>query len=147
LKSHFPKFNIVIAIGFFAIIPRDFIREYGYGLERFRVFVNGFVESLPESTRTFPKFNVIFLAFSEKLPKFVEDDRHVDLIQMGLGIEYLLSCMNGVSDDNDFRDVCFVANLVNTASNSEKFCFCAGDKGCMMNHLDQRLVMYVDIQD
>jgi len=35
LKSHFPKFNIVIAIGFFAIIPRDFFWEYGYGLEQF----------------------------------------------------------------------------------------------------------------
>jgi len=89
--------------------------------------------------------NSIFLAFSEKLPKFVKDDRHVDLIRMGLGIKYLLSHMNGVSDDNDFRDVCFVASLVNTASNSEKFCFCAGDKGCMMNCLNQRLVAYVDM--
>jgi len=88
---------------------------------------------------------VIFLAFSEKLPKFIEDDRHVDLIWMGLGIEYLLSCMNRVDDDNDFRDVCIVANLVNTASNSKKFCFCAGDKGCIMNCLDQRLVTYVDM--
>jgi len=35
LKSYFPKFNIVIAIGFFAIIPRDFIQKYGYGLEQF----------------------------------------------------------------------------------------------------------------
>ena len=103
------------------------------------------MESPPESARAFPKFNVIFLAFSEKLPKFVKDDRHVDLIQMELGIEYLLSCMNGVSDDNDFRDICFVASLVNTASNSEKFCFYAGDKGCMMNHLDQRLVACMDM--
>jgi len=38
------------------------------------------VESPPKSARAFPKFDVIFLAFSEKLPKFVEDNRHVDLI-------------------------------------------------------------------
>ena len=105
------------------------------------------MESPPELARAFPKFNVIFLAFSEKLPKFVKDDKHVDLIQMGLGIKYLLSCMNGVGDDNDFRDVCFVASLVNTTSNSEKFCFCASDKGCVMNRLDQRLVTYVDMRD
>ena len=66
---------------------------------------------------------------------------------MGLGIEYLLGRMNGVSDDDDFRDVFFAASLANTTSNSKKFCFCAGDKGHVMNHLDQRLVTYVDMQD
>jgi len=145
LKSHFPQFNIIITIDFFAIVPRDFIQEYGYGLEQLQVFVNRFVEFPPKSTRAFPKFNVIFLAFSKKLPKFIKDDRCMDLIWMGLGIKYLLSCMNGVSNDNDFRDVRFVASLVNTTSNSEKFCFCAGDKGCMKNHLDQRLVTYVNM--
>jgi len=105
------------------------------------------VESPPELTRAFPKFNVIFLAFSKKLPEFIEDDRCVDLIWMGLGIKYLLICMNRVGDDNDLKDVCFVANLVNTASNSEKFCFYASDKDCVMNCLDQRLVTYVDMQD
>ena len=74
LKSHFPQINIAIAIDFFAIIPRDFTWEYGYGLEQFRVFVNRLVESPPELARAFPKFNVVFLAFSEKLPKFVKDD-------------------------------------------------------------------------
>ena len=103
------------------------------------------MESLPELTRVFPKFNVVFLAFSKKLPKFIKDDKRVDLIWMGLGIEYLLSRMNGVSDDNDLRNICFVTSLVNTVSNSKEFCFCAGDKGCVMNHLDQRLVMYVDM--
>jgi len=94
------------------------------------------VKSPPESTRAFPKFNVISLASSKKLPKFIKDGRHVDLIWMGLGIEYLLGHMNGVSDDGDFRDVFFAASLANTTSNSEKFCFCAGDKGCMINRLN-----------
>jgi len=35
LKCHFPQINIAIAIDFFAIIPRDFTQEYGYGLEQF----------------------------------------------------------------------------------------------------------------
>ena len=64
---------------------------------------------------------------------------------MGLGIEYLLGRMNGVSDNNDFRDVFFAASLANTASNSEKFCFCTGDKGHVIDCLDQRLVIYVDV--
>ena len=105
------------------------------------------MKSPPESTRAFSKFNVIFLAGRKKLLKFIKNGKHVDLIQIGLGIEYLLGCMNGVGDDNDFRDVFFAASLANTISNSEKFCFCAGDEDRMMNCLNQRLVVYVDIQD
>ena len=103
------------------------------------------MEFPPESTRALPKFDVIVLAFSKKLPKFIKDNRCVNLIWMGLSIEYLLSCMNEVSDDNDFRDVCFVASLVNAAFNSEEFRFSTGDKGHMMNHFDQRLVAYMDM--
>ena len=90
---------------------------------------------------------MVSLAGSKKLPKFIKDGRRVDLIWMGLGIEYLLGHMNGVSDDNDFRDIFFAASLANTTSNNEKFCFYASDKGHVINCLDQRLVMYVDMQD
>ena len=64
---------------------------------------------------------------------------------MGLSIKYLLSCMNGVSDNDDFGDVFLVASLINAASDSKEFRFSAGDKGHMMNHFDQRLVTYVDM--
>ena len=64
---------------------------------------------------------------------------------MGLSIEYILSHMNGVSDDNDFGDVFLVAGLINATSDSKEFRFSAGDKGRMMNHFDQRLVTYVDV--
>ena len=105
------------------------------------------MKSPPESTRAFSKFNVIFLAGRKKLLKFIKNGKHVDLIQIGLGIEYLLGRMNGVGDDNDFRDVFFAASLANATSNSKKFRFCAGDKGCVMDYLDQRLVTYVDVRD
>ena len=147
MKCHLPQIDVGITIDFSAIVPRNFTQEYGYGLEQFQVSVSGFVKSPPESTRAFPKFDVISLAGSKKLSKFIKDGRHVDLIWMGLGIEYFLGCMNGVSDDNDFRDVFFAVSLANTTSNSEKFCFCAGDKGRVMDRLDQRLVTYVDVRD
>ena len=54
--------------------------------------------------------------------------------------------MNKVSDNNDFRNICFVTSLVNTVFNSEEFCFSAGNKGHVMNCFDQRLVTYVDMQ-
>jgi len=66
---------------------------------------------------------------------------------MGLSIEYLLSCVNGVSDDNDFGDVFLVAGLINAASDSKEFHFSASDEGHMMNCFDQRLVMYVDVRN
>jgi len=33
LKCHLPQFDVVITIDFFAIVPRNFTQEYGYGLE------------------------------------------------------------------------------------------------------------------
>jgi len=64
---------------------------------------------------------------------------------MRLSIEYLLSYMNGVGDDDDFGDVFLVAGLINTTSDSKEFHFSAGDKGYMMNCFDQRLVTYMDV--
>ena len=64
---------------------------------------------------------------------------------MGLSIEYLFSRMNRVGDDNDFGDVFLVASLINAISDSKEFCFSAGNKGCMMNCFNQRLVTYIDI--
>jgi len=76
LKCHLPQFDVVNTIDFFVIVSRNFTWEYGYGLERFQVSVSGFVESPSETTRAFPKFNVIFLAGSKKLPKFIKNGRH-----------------------------------------------------------------------
>ena len=89
-----------------------------------------------ESTRAFPKFDVISLASGEELLKFIEDSCHVDLIWMQLGIENLLGYIDGVGDNNDLRDVFFVASLTKSVPNSEEFCFSAGDIGCIMNCLD-----------
>ena len=66
---------------------------------------------------------------------------------MGLSIEYLLSHVNGVGDDDDFGDVFLVAGLINATSDSKEFRFSAGDKGRMMNCFDQGVVMYVDVRN
>ena len=103
------------------------------------------MKSLLESTRAFPKFDMISLASSKKLPKFAKDGCHVDLIWMGFIVEYLLSYIDGVGNDNDFGSVFFAICLTNTASHSEEFHFCVGDEGYMMNCLDQRVVAYVNV--
>jgi len=89
-----------------------------------------------ESTRALPKFNMISLALGEELPKFFKDSCSMNLIWVRFCIKYLLGCMDGVSDDNDFRYIFFVASLIKSTSNREEFCFSAGDVGCMMNCLD-----------
>ena len=100
-----------------------------------------------ELARAFPKFNRISLAYSKKLPKFAKDGCCIDLIQMGFIIKYLFSCIDGVGDNNDFGNVFFAACLTNTTSHSKEFCFCAGDKGHVVNCLDQRVVIYVNVRD
>jgi len=55
---------------------------------------------------------------------------------MRLSIKNLLGYVDGVSDDNDLRDVFFVASLTKSIPNSKEFCFGAGDIGHVMNCLD-----------
>ena len=98
-----------------------------------------------ELARAFPKFNRISLACSKKLPKFAKDGCRIDLIWIGFIIKYLFSHMDGVGDDDDFGNVFFAACLTNTASHGKEFHFCASDEGYVMNHLNQRVVMYVNM--
>jgi len=79
---------------------------------------------------------MIFLALGEELPKFFKDSCSMDLIWVQLCIKYLLGHMDGVSDDNDFRYIFFVASLIKSTSNCKEFHFGAGDVGRMMNRLD-----------
>ena len=55
--------------------------------------------------------------------------------------------MNGVGDNDDFGNIFFTTCLVNATSNSKEFSFCTGDKGHMMNRLDQRVIMNVNVRD
>ena len=53
--------------------------------------------------------------------------------------------MNGVSDNDDFGNVFFVACLVNATSNGKEFCFYTSDKGYVVNYLDQRVIANVNV--
>ena len=53
--------------------------------------------------------------------------------------------MDGVGDNNYFRDFIFVTGLVKTASNCEEFRFGASDKDHMVNCLDKRFVLHVNM--
>jgi len=79
---------------------------------------------------------MISLALGEELPKFFKDSCSVDLIWVRLCIKYLLGHVDGVGDNDDFRYVFFVASLIKSTPNCEKFCFGAGDVGHVMNRLN-----------
>jgi len=98
-----------------------------------------------EMARAFPKLYVILLVFGEELPKFFKDSSGVDLIWMRLCIEYLFGYVDGVSDNNYFRDFFFITGLVKTTSNCEEFRFSASDEDCIVNYLDKRFVLHVNM--
>jgi len=51
--------------------------------------------------------------------------------------------MDGIGDDDDFRHIFFDASLIDAASNSEQFRFCACYKRGMMNSFDKRMIGYM----
>jgi len=59
---------------------------------------------------------------------------------MGREVKDSLSSMDGISDNDDLRDVSLGCGLVDAASNSEHLSFCTGDECSMMESLDERLV-------
>ena len=69
----------------------------------------------------------------------------MDLIWVRFVIKDFPSCMDGVSDNDDFENVLNTVYLVNAASNSKKLGFCTSDKGSVVNHLNHWLVEGVDM--
>ena len=59
---------------------------------------------------------------------------------MGRRVEDSLSSMDGISNDDNLRNVSLGCGLVDTASNSEHLGFCTGDECSMIESLDERLV-------
>jgi len=59
-------FDNIITIGFLAVVPRCFAWKDRSWVERFRIFVNVFVEPPLKATWAFPKFDGIVLTFVEE---------------------------------------------------------------------------------
>jgi len=59
---------------------------------------------------------------------------------MGREVKDSLSSMDGISDNNNLRNVSLGYGLVDTASNSEHLSFCTVDEYSVMEGVDERLV-------
>ena len=104
------------------------------------------MESPFETTRTLPEFDRVVLVFSKEPMQFLEDGCCIELIWVGFTVKDFLCSMNGIGNDDNFEYVLFAAYLVDTASDGKKFCFIARDIYCMVNHLCQKMVVYMHMR-
>ena len=74
------------------------------------------MKSLFKVTRTFPKFNEIFVIFFKEMMQFAKNGHGVRLEWMQFAVEYFLRSMDGIGDDDDFRYVFFDACLIDAVS-------------------------------
>jgi len=66
---------------------------------------------------------------------------------MGGWVEYSLSSMNGVGNDDNLGDIRLGCGLINATSNSKHLGFCASYECSMMDSLDERLIGDVCVRD
>ena len=71
-------------------------------MKLFCVSADGFEERPIAVTRTFPELDQIVVVCDEKLSKFFGNDSQVYLKEVNRRVEDKSSCMNRVSDNNDF---------------------------------------------
>jgi len=96
-----------------------------------------------KATRTFPKFNGIFVIFVKEMTQLAKNGCGVRLEWMRFAVEYFLCSMDGIGDNDDFRHVLFDAGLIDATSNSKQFHFRPCYECGMMNSFDKRMISYV----
>ena len=104
------------------------------------------MESPFETTGTLPEFDGVVLVFGKEPMQFLEDGYCVELIWVGFTVKDFLCSVNGIGNEDNFGYVFFAAYLVDTTSDGKKFCFIARDICCMVNHLCQKVVVYMHMR-
>ena len=72
-----------------------------------------------EATWTFPKLYSVVGIRVEEFLQLTKNCNRVELVWMGVTVENFLSCMNGISYDDDLQDIFLRAGLVDAASDGE----------------------------
>jgi len=75
--------------------------------------------------RTFPKFYSVVGIRVEKFLQLTKNYNGVELVGMEVTVKNFLSGMNGISYDDDLRDIILRAGLVDATSDGEQFGFSA----------------------
>jgi len=66
---------------------------------------------------------------------------------MGQAVKDEFRCMDGVCDDDYFRDVVLATGLINSTSHGKEFCFQTGDKHSMVNCFDKGDIGLMDVRN
>ena len=74
---------------------------------------------------TFPEFYSVVGIRVEKLLQLTKNCNGVKLVGMGVTVKNFLSNMNGISYNNNLRDVILGAGLVDAVSDGKQFSFSA----------------------
>ena len=86
------------------------------------------MKSLLKVARTFPEFYRVVEIRVEKFLQLLKNHNGMKMIGMGVTVKNFLSSVDGISYNDDLRDVILGAGLVDAASDGEQFRFSA----CMM---------------
>jgi len=113
--------------------------------EHLCLFVNYIVESPFAMTRTIPEFDRVVVIPDEKFPEFTGNCWCMQLVRVWQRVKNSLSSIDRITDDNDLTDIGKTCSLVDTTSYCEELCFSSCDVYSMMNHLDNWVVMDVDV--
>jgi len=98
-----------------------------------------------KATRTFLKLDQVIQVFGKEMMQISQDSHGLVLKWMERGVKNSLSSMDGISDNDDLRDISLGYGLVDATSNSKHLSFCTGDECSMMESLDERLVGNVHV--
>jgi len=83
--------------------------------------------------QTFPEFYRVVEIRVEKFLQLPKNRNGMKMIGMGVAVENFLSGVDGISYDDDLRDVILGAGLVDAAPDGEQFRFSACYKRSMMD--------------
>ena len=72
-----------------------------------------------EATWTFPKFYSVVGIRVEEFLQLAKNCNGVELVWMGVAVENFLSGVNGISYDDDLRDIFLKAGLVDATSDGK----------------------------
>jgi len=85
---------------------------------------------------TLPEFNRIALIFGENLMEIAKDGHSLTLVRVRRCVEYFISCMDGISNNNNFGNILLGTCLIDTTPDRKEFCFSGCDKDSMVQCFD-----------
>ena len=122
LECHFPLIDDVIAIQFFAKVPRYFAWIRRCYCKRFGIFIGVVMEPPFEFAWALPEFDGICVISNEEFSQLFKDGGGVNLKRGGVVVENFPCHVNRIGYNDDLRDIVKRTRLIDTTSDSKQLC-------------------------